>query len=134
MIARLFSNLPAECFVEQGTMAPNRKGLALVGAYLNSVGRRKYGRPLVIAASADLADSTNISGFAKDFGGLDVLSSTPPRPKTRKLDWHRRLADLATKPHEYFGPGLNRRPRFRSRISEIRYELRFSFSPRAQTR
>jgi len=62
------AKLPAECFVEQGTMAPNRKGLALVGAYLNSVGRRKYGRPLVIAMSADLADSTNISGFAHGFG------------------------------------------------------------------
>ncbi len=65
------SKLPAECFIKPGTMAPNRKGFALVGAYLNSVGRRKYGRPLVIAASADLADSTNTSGFAKDFDGQE---------------------------------------------------------------
>ena len=28
------------------------------------------GRPLVLACSADLAESTNISGFAKDFGGI----------------------------------------------------------------
>ena len=39
-------------------------------------------------------------------GVLNVLSSTPPRPKMRKLHWHRRLADLATKPHEYFGLSL----------------------------
>jgi transketolase len=32
------------------------------------VGREKYGRPLVIAASADLAGSTNIDGFMKDWG------------------------------------------------------------------
>jgi transketolase len=30
--------------------------------------RESMGRPLVLACSADLADSTNISGFAKDFG------------------------------------------------------------------
>jgi transketolase len=32
--------------------------------------RQDYGRPLFIAASADLADSTNLSGFAKDFGDM----------------------------------------------------------------
>jgi transketolase len=39
-----------------------------VGAYLNSVARRKYGRPIVIAASADLAGSTNLNGFANGWG------------------------------------------------------------------
>ena len=29
---------------------------------------QKYGRPIFLAASADLADSTNISGFAKGYG------------------------------------------------------------------
>jgi transketolase len=63
------STLPAELFIEPGTMAPNRKGFAIVGAHMNAVARRKYGRPVVVACSADLADSTNISGFAKDSGG-----------------------------------------------------------------
>ena len=30
--------------------------------------RQKYGRPLFLGLSADLADSTNLSGLAKDFG------------------------------------------------------------------
>ncbi|MHC4379905.1 MAG: transketolase [Planctomycetota bacterium] len=62
------ARLPESVFIEPGTMAPNRKGFAMVGAHLNAVARRKYGRPVVIACSADLADSTNISGFAKDSG------------------------------------------------------------------
>ncbi len=33
--------------------------------------KKKYGRPLVIAMSADLADSTNISGFAKGWDGQE---------------------------------------------------------------
>jgi transketolase len=37
---------------------------------VNSEARRKYGRPLFIACSADLADSTNIAGFAKGFGDV----------------------------------------------------------------
>ncbi len=60
--------LPKSVFFEPGEKQPNRKGLAKVGAYLNAVGRRKYGRPLVIACSADLAESTNIVGFAQGFG------------------------------------------------------------------
>lgn len=63
------ASLPESVFIEPGTMAPNRKGFAMVGAHLNAVARRKYGRPVVIACSADLADSTNISGFAKDSDG-----------------------------------------------------------------
>jgi len=62
------STLPADIFEAPGSSAPNRKGFAKIGAHLNAVGRRKYGRPIVVACSADLADSTNISGFAKDSG------------------------------------------------------------------
>jgi len=65
------SNLPADLFFEPGDNQPNRKGFAQVAAYINSIGRKNYGRPLVIAASADLADSTNISGFAKDWAGSE---------------------------------------------------------------
>lgn len=69
-----YSNYPEELFLPPGTKAPNRKALAAFGSWLNSYCRDKYGRPLVLAASADLADSTNISGFGKgweespDFG------------------------------------------------------------------
>ncbi len=65
------ATIPAELFEKPGASAPNRKGLAVIGAHLNAIGRRKYGRPVVVACSADLADSTNISGFAKDSGGQE---------------------------------------------------------------
>ncbi len=61
-------NLPPELFVDPGTKAPNRKGLEKFGAWWNSYALSKYGRPIVIAMSADLAESTNIAGFMKDFG------------------------------------------------------------------
>ncbi|RMH02596.1 MAG: transketolase [Planctomycetota bacterium] len=63
--------LPAEVFFPAGDRKPNRAGFARVAAYLNDVGRRRYGRPVVIAASADLAESTNIAGFAQGFAGGD---------------------------------------------------------------
>jgi len=62
--------LPAELFVEAGKKAPNRAAFSTFGAWLNARARQEMGRPLVLAASADLADSTNISGFAKDFGDV----------------------------------------------------------------
>jgi transketolase len=62
------AQLPEDIYFKPGEMQPNRKGLANVAAYMNSVGRKKYGRPIVIAASADLAGSTNIDGFMKDWG------------------------------------------------------------------
>ena len=52
-----------------GDRQPNRAALATWGAWVNTYARKNYGRPLVIACSADLADSTNIAGFAKDFEG-----------------------------------------------------------------
>jgi len=60
--------LPAELFVKPGEKAPNRAGFAKFGAWINAQARKAMGRPLVLACSADLADSTNISGFAKDWG------------------------------------------------------------------
>jgi len=60
--------LPDELFVEPGSKAPNRKGFATFGAWVNAQAKQHMDRPLVLACSADLADSTNISGFAKDFG------------------------------------------------------------------
>jgi transketolase len=63
-----YANYPKELFVEPGTNAPNRAALAKWGAWVNSFGRRYYDRPLFLAMSADLAESTNIAGFAAGFG------------------------------------------------------------------
>ncbi len=61
---------PDSMWKKPGEKAPNRAGLAAWGAYVNTLAVREYGRPLFIAASADLAESTNIAGFGKDFDGL----------------------------------------------------------------
>lgn len=60
--------LPDELFFAPGEKKANRHGLGAFGAWVNAVARERMGRPLVLACSADLADSTAISGFAKDFG------------------------------------------------------------------
>ena len=62
------ATLPEDLFVAAGASAPNRAGFSKFGAWVNAKARETMGRPLVIASSADLADSTSISGFAKDFG------------------------------------------------------------------
>jgi transketolase len=64
-----FEHYPAEIYGKPGDKKPNRAALESFGAWVNSWCRREYDRPLVIAMSADLAESTNIAGFAKDFGG-----------------------------------------------------------------
>ena len=61
---------PDVMWKKPGEKAPNRAALATWGAYVNTLALREHGRPLFIAASADLAESTNIAGFAKDFGDL----------------------------------------------------------------
>ena len=66
-----FAGYPAELWKKPGEKAPNRAALGAWGAYVNGSARRHHGRPLFIAASADLAESTNIAGFAQDFGDLD---------------------------------------------------------------
>ena len=60
-------NLPAELFVPAGAKGANKDGFSKFGSWVNSVAKERMGRPLVLACSADLADSTAISGFAKDF-------------------------------------------------------------------
>ncbi len=57
-----------------GSSAANRNALAKWGAWVNSFGAKEYGRPIFLASSADLAESTNIAGFARghdDFKGWD---------------------------------------------------------------
>ncbi len=61
-------SLPPELFVKPGEIAPNRGGFSKYASWLNAYVSKNYGRPLVLAMSADLADSTNISGFGKTFG------------------------------------------------------------------
>jgi transketolase len=63
-----FRNYPEELYVKPGTSVANRAALGKWGAWANAFGRREYGRPLFLAMSADLAESTNIAGFAADFG------------------------------------------------------------------
>ncbi|MBI2939649.1 MAG: transketolase [Chloroflexi bacterium] len=63
-----YERYPRDLFVAPGTRVANRAGLAKFGAWINAFGREHYGRALFIASSADLADSTNISGFAAKFG------------------------------------------------------------------
>ena len=62
-------SLPDDLFVQPGEKTPNRIGFSKYASYINTVAEQKYGRPLVVAMSADLADSTNVSGFAKEYGG-----------------------------------------------------------------
>ena len=64
-----FANYPASLYKKVGDKQPNRAALATWGAWVNTYAKRLYGRPLFIACSADLAESTNIAGFAKDFEG-----------------------------------------------------------------
>ncbi|MFN0207128.1 MAG: transketolase [Planctomycetota bacterium] len=60
--------LPSHLFEKPGAKVPNRQALAKVGAWINTLAKERLGRPLVIAASADLAESTSIHGFSKGFG------------------------------------------------------------------
>jgi transketolase len=61
--------LPAKLYAAPGTKIANKEGFAKFGAWVNSLALERTSRPLVIACSADLADSTSIAGFAKEFDG-----------------------------------------------------------------
>ncbi|OUX31306.1 MAG: hypothetical protein CBE24_05425 [bacterium TMED264] len=63
--------LPDNLFVSPGKKAPNRAGFSKYASYINTISEQKYGRPLILAMSADLSGSTNISGFAKGYDGAD---------------------------------------------------------------
>ncbi len=63
-----YRNYPADLYVKPGASAANRAALAKWGAWINAFGAKEYGRPLFIVCSADLAGSTNISGFAEKYG------------------------------------------------------------------
>jgi len=64
------SSYPADMWAAPGTKAPNRAGFARWGSYINSYCLKNFGRPLFMVCSADLAGSTNIAGFGKDYGDM----------------------------------------------------------------
>ncbi len=66
-----YRNYPEDIFAKPGENVPNRAALAKWGAWVNAFGARKYDRPLFLVSSADLAGSTNISGFAAEYGDFD---------------------------------------------------------------
>lgn len=62
---------PAELWAKPGDKQPNRSGFIKWGAWANSWSRTKYGRPLFLGLSADLAESTGLAGLGEGFGGVE---------------------------------------------------------------
>ncbi len=62
------ASYPPQMWKPPGEKVANRAALGTWGAYVNSLARSDYGRPLFVACSADLAESTNIAGFGASFG------------------------------------------------------------------
>ncbi len=69
---RLFDvrGYPPELFAGPRERKSSKEGLAAWGSWVNAFAKKEYGRPLVIACSADLAGSTSIAGFARGFGTM----------------------------------------------------------------
>jgi len=61
---------PEDMWAKPGDKQPNRAAFARWGSYINSYSLKKYGRPLFLVCSADLAGSTNIAGFGADYGDM----------------------------------------------------------------
>jgi transketolase len=74
-----FRNYPADLYVAPGASVANRAALAKWGAWANAFAAREYGRPLFLACSADLTESTNLSGFGKPYGGFPGYGWYLPR-------------------------------------------------------
>lgn len=68
---RDLSRYPQDLFKKPGESAPNRAALGTFGAYVNTIANEVAMRPLFVVCAADLAESTNIAGFAKGYGGFD---------------------------------------------------------------
>ena len=62
-----YHKYPDAVYARPGEKVANREALKRWGAWVNSFGAQQYGQPLFLACSADLAGSTNISGFAEGF-------------------------------------------------------------------
>jgi transketolase len=63
-----YEKYPDDLFAKPGEVTANRAALAKWGAWANAFGAQRYDRPLFLISSADLAGSTNISGFADGYG------------------------------------------------------------------
>jgi transketolase len=66
-----YEHYPEAMWAKPGEKKPNRAALATWGSWVNTFAKTEYGRPLFIAMSADLAESTNIAGFMKGFGDAE---------------------------------------------------------------
>jgi transketolase len=64
------ASYPASLWKAPGEKVANRAALASWGAWVNATAKADYDRPLFIVCSADLAESTNIAGFAKGWEDL----------------------------------------------------------------
>ena len=64
-----YRSYPPAMYRRPGEKAPNRAALGAWGSYVNAYARERYGRPLFVVCSADLAESTNIAGFGQGLGG-----------------------------------------------------------------
>ncbi len=62
-----YRGYPDSLWAKPGESQPNRAALARWGAWVNTYCRKHYERPLFLVCSADLAESTNIAGFGKDY-------------------------------------------------------------------
>lgn len=66
-----FENYPPELYAKPGEKFANRNALAKWGAWVNTFAAKEYDRPVFLISSADLAGSTNISGFADGHGDFE---------------------------------------------------------------
>ncbi|MBD3237750.1 MAG: transketolase [Candidatus Eisenbacteria bacterium] len=62
---------PDEIWARPGESVANKEALGRWGGWINDTCRARYGRPLFLACSADLAHSTSIAGFAGSWGWYD---------------------------------------------------------------
>lgn len=66
-----YQNYPEDLFAKPGEKLPNRAALGKWGSWVNAFGKKEYGRPLFLVTSADLAESTNISGFGEAYNDFE---------------------------------------------------------------
>lgn len=60
---------PSSLWAKPGEKKANRAAMGAWGAYINTLAKQRYGRPIFLAASADLSASTNLWGFANGWNG-----------------------------------------------------------------
>ena len=65
-----FEKYPEDMWAKPGETKPNRAALARWGSWINAYARKTCDRPQFLACSADLAGSTNISGFGDDYDDM----------------------------------------------------------------